>query len=339
MRILIIGAGIAGISLSRHLSLWGQDFKVVYASEWPSSTVIATGLINPIVFKRVNKSWKVDELLPYAKDFYHSLQSLLNFSLIKDVNIEKIVPSAEYESLWQKRLDEPGMSVYINEIKDRTASVKESILVDCQTLVSAFRKSLENEGLLDSNPIKYSELCKSELKFEFRGERYDKVVFCEGSWGATNPMFEYLPWKLSKGEWIVVKAEIDLKDRILNDAVSIIPLGDQQFKISSTFEWETLDWNPSDLGKAILEKAFRKIFNAPYVIVDHQAGIRPTVADRRPFLGEHPERKGIFIFNGLGTKGLLLAPYFGNEMTEHLIVGKKLNKEVDIDRFAKRFYR
>ncbi|MEL7021711.1 MAG: hypothetical protein AAGK47_08885, partial [Bacteroidota bacterium] len=61
---------------------------------------------------------------------------------------------------------------------------------------------------------------------------------------------------------------------------------------------------------------------------------RPTVKDRRPFLGKHPDFSRLAIFNGLGTKGASLGPYFAQQMTNHLLQQTALEPDVDITRFA-----
>jgi glycine/D-amino acid oxidase-like deaminating enzyme len=63
--------------------------------------------------------------------------------------------------------------------------------------------------------------------------------------------------------------------------------------------------------------------------------MRPTVADRRPIMGAHPEHKGLFIFNGLGTKGYMLAPLLSFEMAEFMVEGTPLHKEVVFSRVYK----
>ena len=74
----------------------------------------------------------------------------------------------------------------------------------------------------------------------------------------------------------------------------------------------------------------------PFEIIDHQAGIRPTVKDRRPLLGVHPAHHQLAIFNGMGTKGVMLAPYFANHLVNHLENDDKLLPEIDIVRFGKK---
>ena len=50
-------------------------------------------------------------------------------------------------------------------------------------------------------------------------------------------------------------------------------------------------------------------------------------------MGEHPSLKGNFIFNGLGTKGYMMAPLLAKEMAAYLLGELTLDKEVNIERF------
>ena len=55
-------------------------------------------------------------------------------------------------------------------------------------------------------------------------------------------------------------------------------------------------------------------------------------------LGTHPEHKNVHIFNGLGTKGVTLGPYFSEKFMDYLFQGEKLPKEVNIERYFSLFY-
>jgi len=61
--------------------------------------------------------------------------------------------------------------------------------------------------------------------------------------------------------------------------------------------------------------------------------MRPTTPDRKPILGVHPQHAQAVVFNGLGTKGVSLAPYFSGVLAEALENDAPINKEVDIDRY------
>jgi glycine/D-amino acid oxidase-like deaminating enzyme len=71
----------------------------------------------------------------------------------------------------------------------------------------------------------------------------------------------------------------------------------------------------------------------PYKIVEHIAGIRPTVKDRRPLVGKHPKHPNLAVLNGLGTRGVMIAPTVAKALYDHLENGIALDKEISIARF------
>jgi hypothetical protein len=51
--------------------------------------------------------------------------------------------------------------------------------------------------------------------------------------------------------------------------------------------------------------------------MEHFAGVRPTVKDRRPLVGTHAEYSAIHILNGLGTRGVMLGPSMAKALQCH----------------------
>lgn len=83
------------------------------------------------------------------------------------------------------------------------------------------------------------------------------------------------------------------------------------------------------------ELQLRLILKHPFKIIDHLSSVRPTNLERRPFVGTHPIYNNIGIFNGMGTKGCSLSPYFADEFTQFLLYGKAINPLADVKRFEK----
>jgi glycine oxidase len=81
----------------------------------------------------------------------------------------------------------------------------------------------------------------------------------------------------------------------------------------------------------------KEILNCDFEIISHFAGIRPTVRDRKPLIGTHPEHSNIHILNGLGTRGVMLAPAMAKDLYENIENKKPLPKDIDIKRYAKFF--
>ncbi|MBK7816373.1 MAG: FAD-binding oxidoreductase [Sphingobacteriaceae bacterium] len=79
------------------------------------------------------------------------------------------------------------------------------------------------------------------------------------------------------------------------------------------------------------------LIKVPYNVLEHKAGVRPSTLDRRPIIGQHPLHKNLFVFNGLGTKGVMLAPYFSKKFVHFYLNKEALDAEVDVKRFYSKF--
>jgi glycine/D-amino acid oxidase-like deaminating enzyme len=89
---------------------------------------------------------------------------------------------------------------------------------------------------------------------------------------------------------------------------------------------------PTQEKKAFLLDQVRAILQVSFEVLDHRAAIRPTVKDRRPLLGRHPQFPQLALFNGLGTKGASLAPYWANHFADVLLSSAPLDPEVALGR-------
>lgn len=334
----LIGWGLAGATLAWQLHLRNQKF-VVHDSGSNYSTRIAAGLANPIVFKRLTKSWNVDLLMPYAQKFYEEIGNKLDVKLLSGKNIYYPFTNKEDENNWSVKMGDDRFKNYIEHTK--IATIKNVQMPFGIGKVNTF-------GNLDTNiflDLSKSFFLNNGIEF-FEGKSDHDVVeknpginyiFCEGIDVIYNPLFNYLPMKTSHGETLVIETdELNFED-VISKNLFILPLGNNLFKVGATYNWELKEPVPTESGKADLIERLENLIDCSYKIISHQAGIRPTVADRKPLLGVHPVRKNAFIFNGLGTKGVLLAPYYASHFAEFFLNDKELDDEVNIQRFYKRF--
>ena len=105
--------------------------------------------------------------------------------------------------------------------------------------------------------------------------------------------------------------------------------------MGSTYAWDQVDEEPTVEGKAEIIEKLKGFLDHPFEVLEHTAGFRPTVKDRRPLLGMHPILSSVGVFNGLGTKGYLLAPWLSRIMANHLLYNSELPDEVKLTRFKK----
>jgi glycine/D-amino acid oxidase-like deaminating enzyme len=124
-------------------------------------------------------------------------------------------------------------------------------------------------------------------------------------------------------------------DLILNKGIFLLPVRAGIFKAGSTYDFNEIDDQPTEKGKKQIIEKLRNFFLPKFDVIGHDAGIRPATLDRRPFLGMHVNFKNIVIFNGLGAKGVTLAPYFSEILVNFLENSIELEKEVSIERFSR----
>ena len=75
-----------------------------------------------------------------------------------------------------------------------------------------------------------------------------------------------------------------------------------------------------------------------FKVVDQKAGVRPTTKDRRPLIGKHPTLENMYIFNGLGSKGVMLAPFLSTQLIDSILTGSKIDPEADISRYTQKHF-
>jgi len=115
-----------------------------------------------------------------------------------------------------------------------------------------------------------------------------------------------------------------------------MPIGDNHYKVGATFNHVDKTSIPSIEGREELVAKLKKVLAVPYTIVDQAAGIRPAVKDRRPMVGIHPQFNNLAILNGLGTRGVMIAPTVAKQLFNHLENNGLLDPETDIKRFEKK---
>ncbi len=344
--VIVVGQGLAGSVLSLKLKEQGYTIAVIDQPELSACSKVAAGIWNPVVFKRLTKSWMIDELLPELLRFYRQQEKLFNASLITEREIVKIFSEQQEIDLWKKKA-EGELKNYLDEAiyTDEITGIKKSPLGYSKVLragnldVKLFLQ-LTQEYLKDgfiNEEFNYKDLRISET-IDYKNIKAKHIVFADGYLMKHNPYFNYVPFKPAKGEVLTVGSEdLDIGSNIINKNAFLMQLENGIYKLGATYNWDDLNEAKSEVALNELQDKFSKLSEAPYKIIEHEAGVRPSVIDRRPVIGSHPQHKKIFVFNGLGTKGVMLAPYFAQKLVDHIKVSEPLNDEVNVARFNKFF--
>jgi len=341
---ILVGQGIAGSMLAWFLLKEGEKVLIVDEFNSNSASLVASGIINPVTGKRLVKSWRIDELLPFAKDTYRQLEKELGIHVFSEKTISRIFSNKEDSQIFchKKELDElPDCVKPLNVIPScfnnaTLGGVEISVAyqLDYPVFLTAMKKFFLEGKMLLEEKLQFDKLELKNGIVSYKGIEASKIIFCEGNKARENPYFKWLPFNLAKGEVITVKMQGFPEEKIWHKAIFILPKGENMFRVGATYEWNFSDELPSEIRKKELAARLRKAVNLPFEILHHNAAIRPTVIDRRPLIGMHPYYDHLGVFNGLGTKGASLAPFFAHQFAMHLNKELPLDDEVNINRFS-----
>jgi glycine/D-amino acid oxidase-like deaminating enzyme len=342
-RILIFGAGLAGTCLAHQFMRRGQQVQLIDSGENHSSS-IAAGMVNPIVFRRMNKSWRLDEFLPEAQAFYREISQEIGEELYHPIVIRRFFSSQQERQMWEERQEQEAYKHYLNPLLQEdiqhegahnlfgSGRVKNAFWINAAKWVAANNAFFQQQGLLnfgEFDPNTWDPQTRT-----YRNITYDKVIFCLGYRQKSEHTFSYLPLQQTKGQTLLIESDQLPTDESLNRKCFVLPVGKNQFRVGATYEWNNASLETSEAARDQLIEMLSSLVTYDYQILEQRAGVRPTVLDRRPLMGEHPEYQGVYIFNGLGTKGYMMAPTLANELASFILDQTPLHPETDIRRFT-----
>jgi glycine/D-amino acid oxidase-like deaminating enzyme len=315
----------------------------------------------------------IDDLMPFAWKAYREMSSFLQMNLISETRVVDFFSTVQMLQAFQKRwAEDPAFlqmagdwqSSFSNGHPGNTVPViadgKESMLqqnipgfdqwfrfdlgwgiispcylVQTQKLLAAWRTHLRENNLLIEETFDLRLLTLSKRFIEYGNIRSGCVIFCDGSRSATNPFFEKLPFALNKGEGLLVEINESPGQTVFKKGMSLVPWKENIFWMGSSYQWEFEDDRPSAGFRTTAEIWLKSFLKIPFKILDHFSALRPATLERRPFVGSHPVEPRIGIFNGLGTKGCSLAPYFAEQLAGKIAGSGTINPAADIRRFEK----
>ncbi len=335
----IVGQGLAGTVLHAYLENAGYK-TCVWDPGGVSCSSISSGILNPLTGRKYVKSWLFDDLLTEAVRFYRGLESALGTRFFYERPIFRALPDRRAENEWDYRSSLPAYSEYVGGDAEEDQIPSElrrsvpyiSILKGHQLRISRmlndYRAYLTNSNRLIPESWQHSQLIREGDTWIYKGVRCQKIIFCEGAAAIHNPWLKGLPFNLSKGEAMVIK-KLEVLPAVIKRRIFSVPWENGEWWLGAANFWNYEDDLPTDEGQERIMAAFIEMYSGQRPpVMENFAAIKPTVRDRKPLLGRVD--RDIYVFNGLGTKGASLAPYFARHLVSHIKSGQSLMQEVDI---------
>ena len=314
----------------------------------PSAFRVAAGVINPVTGRWMTKTWNFDQVLPEAAETYRTIEQQFGIQAYRPIPGVRFCQNAEDLKRAGRRMRNPRYQNVLSrmaapseaapEFNDDFGSfhIDQAAYVDLPLVVQILRASFIAQGQFRDETFLHSELQPTTNGWQYKDLHADKVIFCEGAAVQNNPWFKNLPLKPAKGEILLCQSPtLRLPQKLYHHKKWLLPYPDGSFRIGATYEESDLSDAPTEGKKDELLAATREALKEPHQIevTAHLAGIRPGTVDSRPIIGAHPTELGLYLLNGLGSKGASTAPLMTQQLTEHILKNSPTEVEVNLTRF------
>lgn len=346
---IIIGAGIAGMVSARVLLDAGYDILIIDNARKGSASMIAAGLINPITGKRFEPSWRYDDFMSIARQFYSDCehQDGANVYYRPFPMLRVFADEKERDTFHRKNMSEslqryigqqfgkddisvhPAINNQFGGFRTLDAGIFE--YVNFLNMMSEKFSSISINAFVDKHTLsKKGDLWSVTLGGNTYHSKY--VLFCDGWQGSINPFFADidLRYDIVKGESCIIQSYELPETDIISRGFAILPIGNHMFRCAATFQWNEFHTIPTAFGAERLENRISSLIRCKYEVLEQSAGLRPTMFDHRPFMGEHPQCSGLLTIGGLGTKGALYAPFMALSLVKYLNGMEEIDPELHI---------
>jgi glycine/D-amino acid oxidase-like deaminating enzyme len=345
---LIVGAGLAGCLLAWRLQQAGQHFFLIGSTAMPSAFGVAAGVINPVTGRWMTKTWNFDQLLPKAEETYRAIEQQFGIQIYHPIPEIRFCQNAEDLKRAGRRMRNPRYRNVLShmaaagkaapEFNDEygTFHIDQAAYVDLPLVVNTLRASFATLGVFRDETFLYSKLKASLGAWQYQDIYAQNVIFCEGAAIQDNPWFKNVPIKPTKGETLLCQSPtIRLPQKLYHHKKWFLPYSNGTFRIGATYDESDLSNAPTEAKKDELLRATHGALKEPHQIkvTAHLAGIRPSTHDSRPIIGPHPTESGLYLINGLGSKGASTAPAMTQQLTDHILNKSPIDDEVKLARF------
>ncbi|SMP29269.1 NAD(P)/FAD-dependent oxidoreductase [Chryseobacterium profundimaris] len=337
---IIVGDGYASLFFAHQLIKNNKSF-VVFSEEKKSASRVSAGIINPVVLKKFTTFWKAQEQIDFLKQTLNEITKYTGQNYLINAPIHRIFHNENEQQLWLKKSSNEDLVhfldkkiVHLNSVKNdfNSGKVNQSARLDVNGFFTGLFDFLKNCQQIIREKFIYSDI--NIANHTYQNFSYKNIIFCEGMGVKNNPFFSDIPVVPNKGHHIKIELSQPLPENItIKKKHFLFPLTKKKYFYGGTYDREQLHHEIDSSAVEQLISGLKEFYPHDFSIEEVNFGFRPTVKDRRPIIGRHSEHRNMYVFNGLGARGILNGCYFSKSLYDFIENAVPLHQEVCIERF------
>ena len=354
----ILGAGLAGLSIAQKLSKLGATVCIIDKNEIASGASGAPlGMVNPATGRFGNKVWNAERCLQATRLDLDQVQSTTDEIIFKNTGILRPAQDGKmaermkentiqqgWPKGWCTWLDEKQIAEINPDLHCMQGGMwlPEGLTVNLPKFLYAKAELLRKTGVeVFENADYASEISKSGIRITLKNSsnsiESDKIIFATGYGTTKLAMWDFLPLHLIKGQLAIFESPHSSDfDYSISALGYIASISRNRFVAGSTYEHHFDHLNPDQEGADYLVNRLGKVYPSLFeeaTLVEQWAGVRMSMPNRKPVVGKHPDHENVFVYAGLGSKGLIYSEYVATLLAEHITKKNELPDDISITRF------
>jgi len=342
---MIIGQGLAGSLLAWSLLQAGASVCIV-SEQTDCASRVAAGLINPVTGQRFVLAALTPAMLVWCKSFYQDIETKLHIQVFHEQGMLRLYNSEKERLNGEKRLIQDNYQPFLSATdipehiatehsgikQHQTAWLDTNLLLD--RLTEYFNEHPSARFIQDQH-FSPNDIIQTGDGVQWHSFTAKQIVFCEGYKLKDNPLFSWLPLQPAHGEIVTCKTSNPLASDIINKSKWLLPTDSHHCKIGATYEPSIQEPTLQASSKRDLLSFAQQLFKTEqnFNCMEHQAGVRPATKDKQPFIGFHPLYPNLLVFNGFGSRGSLMIPWYAHALSNTLVLNAPIPEEANISRF------
>lgn len=330
IKIAIVGAGLAGLATALHLKIRAKETEVVlfdHEGIGGGASGIAAGLLHPYGGAHAKLNWQGQEGLEATKELLIVASEALGEPVADFSGILRIAVTEEQQSYYHQSAQKNSELQWLNadETQERIEGISHlpSIFVPSGITVNS---PLYLQGLWKACEALGVDLSREKVHLLEELDRFDYVIVTVGAAIQQFSQLKHLVVTQVKGQLLKLRWPKNLKPLpcSISSQMYVAMHSDGESCIcGSTYERDFTSSHPD------LEVAKKEIFPklssflpslVEEEVLDCYSGIRASIPGHKPLIKQIDNR--LFVYTGLGSKGLLYHALFARELVLSILKQK-----------------